>query len=238
MSSSSSESHNSDAIPQSTLVTLPSDVPVTEVTSSSVSSTSSLAATSESSQARRGRDEPASDYPIKRKKPATSTNYGTNILRNQFKELSKNPPDGINVGLVDDNIYQWKIMIIGPEDTPFEGGCFPCTMTFPAEFPNKPPQMSFLTAGFWHPNVFPDGKVCISILHDPVEDRYNSDEPLSEKWRPVLGVEQVLLSVMSMLNEPNCDSPANVDASVQYRKDPEAYRKKVRNVVRRSVEEL
>ncbi len=80
--------------------------------------------------------------------------------------------------------------------------------------------------------------MCISILHEAVEDRFNSAEPMSEKWRPVLGVEQVLISVRSMLSEPNCDSPANVDASVQYKTDPAAYKKAVREVVRRSVDQL
>lgn len=64
------------------------------------------------------------------------------------------------------------------------------------------------------PAVFPDGNVCISILHDPGVDAFNPQERADERWRPILGVEQVLVSVMAMLNEPNPDSPANVDAAV------------------------
>ena len=66
----------------------------------------------------------------------------------------------------------------------------------------------------WHPNIYPDGKVCISILHPPGEDNMNSQETAEERWRPILGVEAILISVISMLNDPNIESPANLDASI------------------------
>ena len=65
----------------------------------------------------------------------------------------------------------------------------------------------------WHPNIYEDGKVCISILHPPGEDAM-SMESSEERWRPILGAESILISVISMLNDPNIDSPANIDASV------------------------
>jgi ubiquitin-conjugating enzyme E2 G1 len=65
----------------------------------------------------------------------------------------------------------------------------------------------------WHPNIYPDGKVCISILHPPGVDSMNTQEKAEERWRPILGVEAILISVISMLNDPNCESPANLDAS-------------------------
>lgn len=58
--------------------------------------------------------------------------------------------------------------------------------------------------------------MCISILH-PAGNDAMSGETADERWRPILGVEAVLLSVISMMNDPNIDSPANIDASVQYR---------------------
>jgi ubiquitin-conjugating enzyme E2 G1 len=73
--------------------------------------------------------------------------------------------------------------------------------------------MTFRTP-IWHPNVYDDGKVCISILHPPGEDRFNENEKASERWRPILGVEQIIVSVISMLSDPNDESPANIDAAV------------------------
>jgi hypothetical protein len=62
-----------------------------------------------------------------------------------------------------------------------EGGYFPCLLEFPKEYPNKPPVMTFTTKGFWHPNVYKDGKVCISILHEAKADEFNQQEKMSEK---------------------------------------------------------
>ncbi len=66
--------------------------------------------------------------------------------------------------------------------------------------------------------------------------RVPPQETADERWRPILGVEQVLVSVMSMLSEPNGDSPANVDAAKMLREDPKEYRRKVRRTVERSLE--
>lgn len=55
--------------------------------------------------------------------------------------------------------------------------------------------------------------MCISILHEPGTDAMNDQETAEERWRPILGVEAVLMSVISMLNDPNISSPANLDAS-------------------------
>jgi ubiquitin-conjugating enzyme E2 G1 len=117
-----------------------------------------------------------------------------------------------------------------------EIGFFKARLTFPPDFPNMPPTMTF-TSDMWHPNVYPDGRVCISILHPPGEDRFNQQETAEERWRPILGVEQILVSVISMLSDPNDESPANLDAAVMWRNDRSAFKKKVRQIVRKSQEE-
>lgn len=86
--------------------------------------------------------------------------------------------------------------------------------------------------------VYPDGKVCISILHPPGTDEYNNQESADERWRPILGVESIILSVISMLNDPNISSPANIDAAVEYRDNYDSYKKKVRKLTIQSVDSL
>nr|AET50795.1 hypothetical protein [Eimeria tenella] len=88
----------------------------------------------------------------------------------------------------------------------------------------------------WHPNVFPDGRVCISILHPPGADVFNEQETAEERWRPILGVEAILVSVISMLGEPSIESPANVDAANMYKNNIQEYKKRVRAIARKSVE--
>ncbi|KAJ3604272.1 hypothetical protein NHX12_029013 [Muraenolepis orangiensis] len=135
------------------------------------------------------------------------------LLRKQLAELNKNPVEGFSAGLIDDDdIYKWEVVIIGPQDTLFEGGFFKAYLTFPFGYPLRPPKMKFITE-LWHPNVAKNGDVCISILHEPGEDKFGYEKP-EERWLPIHTVETIMISVISMLADPNGDSPANVDAAV------------------------
>lgn len=158
------------------------------------------------------------------------------LLRKQLAELNKNPVEGFSAGLVDDDdIYQWEVVVIGPLDTLFEGGFFKVALTFPRDYPLRPPKMKFITE-IWHPNVAKNGDVCISILHEPGEDKYGYEKP-EERWLPIHTVETIMISVISMLADPNGDSPANVDAAKEWREDPKGvFKKKVARCVRRSQE--
>lgn len=89
-------------------------------------------------------------------------------------------------------------------------------MRFPSDYPYQPPSFKFSTRNICHPNVYTDGNLCISILHKPGED-IRSGELASERWNVLHGVESVLRSVLLLLDDPEINSPANVDASVLYR---------------------
>ncbi|KAH7297955.1 hypothetical protein KP509_25G020800 [Ceratopteris richardii] len=159
------------------------------------------------------------------------------LLRKQLKDLSRRPVEGFSAGLVDDsNIFEWNVTIIGPPDTLYEGGFFNAIMSFPPNYPNSPPSVRF-TSEMWHPNVYPDGRVCISILHAPGDDP-NGYELASERWSPVHTVETILLSIIAMLSSPNDESPANIDAAKEWRESREEFKRKVSRIVRRSQEAL
>ena len=166
------------------------------------------------------------------------SNFSKELLKKQLKDLNKNSDLPFNVGLIDENdFYKWSVLFTGPEDTIYEGGFFKAILSFPIDFPQNPPEMRFITEMF-HPNIYKDGKVCISILHSHGVDVFNSQEKAEERWRPSLGVEQILLSVISMLNDPNCDSPANVDAAVMFRNNRKDYEKKVRQLALKSMDDF
>ena len=159
------------------------------------------------------------------------------LLKKQMIELTRDETSGFSVGLEDDSDwFRWRVVFEGPPDTIYYGGLFTALLRFPEDFPNSPPEMRFLTE-MWHPNIYADGRVCISILHPPGTDRFNDQERAEERWRPILGIEAILLSVISMLADPNLASPANIDAAVQMKNEPDIYKKRVRALVRRSVEE-
>jgi len=117
-----------------------------------------------------------------------------------------------------------------------EGGLFAAKLEFPEDFPSMPPKLVF-ESDIWHPNVYPDGKVCISILHAPGTDRFNELESAEERWRPILSVEAVLMSVISMLGDPNDASPANIDAAKQWREDKKGFNRKARRCAQKTLED-
>ncbi|XP_055057274.1 cell division cycle 34 homolog (S. cerevisiae) b [Misgurnus anguillicaudatus] len=135
----------------------------------------------------------------------------------EMKSLQEEPVEGFKITLVDEaDLYNWEVAIFGPPNTHYEGGYFKARIKFPIDYPYSPPTFRFLTK-MWHPNIYENGDVCISILHPPVDDPQSGELP-SERWNPTQNVRTILLSVISLLNEPNTFSPANVDASVMYRK--------------------
>jgi ubiquitin-conjugating enzyme E2 G1 len=77
----------------------------------------------------------------------------------------------------------------------------------------------------------------LSCIFFPVfigDDPFNPMELASERWRPILGVEAIVISVISMLCDPNIESPANIDAGVLFRDNREEFKRKCRQCVRAS----
>lgn len=104
-------------------------------------------------------------------------------------------------------------------------------MNFPEDYPYSPPQFKF-SPPLFHPNIYKDGRLCISILHRGGDA--TSGEQDEETWSPVQTVESVLISIISLLSDPNLSSPANVDASVLYKQDPEKFKARVDEEVEQS----
>ncbi|XP_045599516.1 ubiquitin-conjugating enzyme E2 G2 isoform X1 [Procambarus clarkii] len=149
-------------------------------------------------------------------------------------ELTLNPPEGIIAGPTnEENFFEWEALIMGPEGTCFECGVFPAKLIFPPDYPLSPPKMQF-TCEMFHPNIYSDGRVCISILHAPGDDPMGY-ETSAERWSPVQSVEKILLSVVSMLAEPNDESSANVDAAKMWRDDREQFNKIAERLVRKTL---
>lgn len=106
-------------------------------------------------------------------------------------------------------------------------------MKFPNDYPYQPPTFRFITGNICHPNVYMDGALCISILHRPGDDE-QSGESASERWNVLHGVESVLRSVLLLMDDPEINSAANVDASVLYRDDRDEYNAMAKLVVAQS----
>lgn len=158
-------------------------------------------------------------------------------LNKDYKDIINNPLEGIYVEFKDEsNPFEWIIYMEGPQETPYEGGVFKLEMKFPENYPSMPPTLKFISE-FWHPNVYADGKVCISILHEPGDDPM-SGELASERWCPTQSVDTILLSVQSMLSEPNMFSPASCDAMKQLRDHKNDYLAKCKIISEKARKEL
>ena len=155
-------------------------------------------------------------------------------LQSELKEMTKDPNELFSVYPSENNFYQWNISMFGPTNTIFEGALIKASIEFPNEYPNKAPQFKFITPLF-HPNVYLDGKVCISILHEGI-DEYGY-ENLSERWNPSQSVNSILISILSILLSPNFESPANVDASNLWKNNYDDYKKIIYKMVATSQNE-
>jgi len=117
------------------------------------------------------------------------------------------------------NLLVWECGIPGKEGTPWEGGVYKVIMTFPEEYPAKPPKCKF-DPPLFHPNVYPSGTICLSILNE------------EKAWKPAINLKQICTGIQDLLNNPNNEDPAQTDAFTLYRKDRVAYEKKVREVAK------
>ncbi|KDN40010.1 putative QRI8-E2 ubiquitin-conjugating enzyme [Tilletiaria anomala UBC 951] len=165
----------------------------------------------------------------------SASNAAVKRLMIEYKQLSSDPNSLFPaVGPIsEDNYLEWEALVPGPDDTPFEGGIFSARLSFSSSYPLEPPKMVF-DPPLFHPNVYPDGVVCISILHAAGDDP-NMYESSSERWSPVQSIEKILLSVVSMLAEPNIESGANIDACKMYRDDRAGYEQKIRDSVKQQL---
>lgn len=112
------------------------------------------------------------------------------------------------------DLMHWKCMIPGKSATPWEKGLFPLDLEFSEAYPSKPPECKF-PRGFFHPNVYPSGKVCLSIV--------NADQG----WKPAISVKQILTGIQDMLNNPNNSDPAQEEGYNVYRKNKAEYERRV-----------
>ncbi|XP_004298043.1 PREDICTED: ubiquitin-conjugating enzyme E2 19-like [Fragaria vesca subsp. vesca] len=131
-------------------------------------------------------------------------------LQSELMALMMGGDSGIFVFPEEDNIFYWKGTINGSKDTVFEGTQYRLLLSFPNDYPFKPPTVKFETFCF-HPNVDVRGHICLDIL---------------QKWSSAYDVRTILLSIQSSITEPNTSSPLNPQA-VQLWSNQEEYRKMV-----------
>ncbi|KAK8977984.1 hypothetical protein V6N11_062788 [Hibiscus sabdariffa] len=126
----------------------------------------------------------------------------------ELKDLQRDPPTSCSAGPVAEDMFHWQATIMGPPDSPYAGGVFLVTIHFPPDYPFKPPKVAFRTKVF-HPNINSNGSICLDIL--------------KEQWSPALTISKVLLSICSLLTDPNPDDPLVPEIAHMYKTDRSKY---------------
>jgi ubiquitin-conjugating enzyme E2 D/E len=135
-------------------------------------------------------------------------------IQKELVDFKKDAPENCSAGPHDNNMYLWDGMIMGPADSPFAGGIFNLEIHFPTDYPFKPPKVLFKTH-IYHPNIHPQGHICLDILKD--------------QWSPALTISKVLLSIGSLLTDPNPNDPLCPDIAKEYLNENGIYQMKARD---------
>lgn len=118
-----------------------------------------------------------------------------------------------------DNAFEWEALIFPPEGIEYANAAFILSIIFPQDYPFKPPKIKFVTP-IYHPNVNTStGAICLDIL--------------SDNWSPALTIQKVLISILSLLNDPNPDDPLVPEIARVYKNDLQQYKEKCQEHVRR-----
>ncbi|KAL7675776.1 hypothetical protein ACOME3_002040 [Neoechinorhynchus agilis] len=129
-------------------------------------------------------------------------------LHKEFADLAKDPPTNCSAVPLEDDFFHWKATLVGPPESPYSGGVFFLDIRFPQDYPFKPPEVKFTTR-IYHPNINSSGNICLDILRS--------------QWSPALTISKVLLSICSLLCDPNPDDPLVSGIAQIYKADRELY---------------
>ncbi|KAK2663011.1 hypothetical protein Ddye_001585 [Dipteronia dyeriana] len=147
---------------------------------------------------------------------ATNENLPPNVIKQlarELKNLDESPPEGIKVGVNDDDFSTIYADIEGPAGTPYENGVFRMKLLLSHDFPHSPPKGFFMTKIF-HPNIATNGEICVNTL--------------KKDWNPSLGLRHVLIVVRCLLIEPFPESALNEQAGKMLLENYEEYARHAR----------
>ena len=127
-------------------------------------------------------------------------------ITKEMESINRNPPPFTSAGPVDDNnIFHFQATIMGPPDTPYAGGEFLLDVIYPIDYPFRPPKIKF-TSKIYHCNINSEnGSISLDILAD--------------QWSPSLSISSLLLSISSLLSDPNPDNPIVPEIATLFKND-------------------
>ncbi|OAP06328.1 UBC12 [Arabidopsis thaliana] len=128
-------------------------------------------------------------------------------ISRELRDMQRHPPANCSAGPVaEEDIFHWQATIMGPHDSPYSGGVFTVSIDFSSDYPFKPPKVLLRCTT---PNIDSKGSICLDIL--------------KEQWSPALTTSKVLLSICSLLTDPNPNDPLVPEIAHLYKVDKSKY---------------
>lgn len=134
-------------------------------------------------------------------------------LQKELIDMQKDATPNLSAGPVNGNLFEWESVILDYIGTPYEGGVFNLSISIPSNYPFKPPMVIFKTRIF-HPNINSSGNICLDIL--------------KTQWSPALTISKILLSICSLLSDPNPNDPLVPDIAKMFKNDIQLYNQTAR----------
>lgn len=134
-------------------------------------------------------------------------------IQKEIQEQKNDSPHHCSAGPEGDDLFHWNATLIGPADSPYSDGVFVLDIVFTDAYPYKPPKIYFKTK-IYHPNINASGGICLDVL--------------KTAWTPALTVMKLLLSICSLLTDPNPDDPLVPEIAKLYKENIMAYKRKAR----------
>jgi ubiquitin-conjugating enzyme E2 D/E len=135
-------------------------------------------------------------------------------ITRELSDLQNDPPANCSAGPEGDDLFRWEGVIFGPADSPYAGGVFKLKIIFPVDYPFKCPTITFQTK-IYHPNINAAGIICLDILKN--------------QWSPALTISKVLLSICSLLCDPNPNDPLVPEIAHLYKTNLAEYNRTARD---------
>jgi ubiquitin-conjugating enzyme E2 D len=138
---------------------------------------------------------------------------GSKRIMKEISDIQISDESCIELKTIGDNLFKLRAIIMGPQDSPYEGGKFELNINLPTDYPFKAPRVMFLTK-IYHCNINSDGAICLDILKD--------------QWSPALTLEKLFISIRSLLSTPNPDDPLTPEAAKLYKQNIDKYNETAR----------
>ncbi|ORX40161.1 ubiquitin-conjugating enzyme/RWD-like protein [Kockovaella imperatae] len=148
---------------------------------------------------------------------ASANSMAAKRIKREIADLSKENLGNITLVPNESNIFAWKATIPGPQGSPYEGGVFEVDIRIPDDYPFSPPHLHFITK-VYHCNVASSGAICLDLL--------------KTAWSPALSLYKVILSLSSLLTDPNPSDPLVPAIAQEYKKNKAKHDQNARDWVK------